>query len=248
MTNNDAINEKIRELIDENRALILGSRGIDDMEAVTYDGIVKEGDNPPAILFLLKEPNDGRNSSKKQSVSPNDRFSFVEAMREESKAQHNSEPLKWKNLCYWSKAYYDAVERTPHSFNHPSVQKCGSLLGEIAFVNIKKVAGAERITEEFDKTVNNSKLQELIRNEVNMIAPQIVICCGTYNYAIESIFKGSIQTKGELDCGVNYFVYNNIFFIDFIHPSQKGAAAKYSMTYAYAKEVFQDVVSQMRKD
>lgn len=248
MTTNDAINAKIREMIDEHRTLILGSRGIGDMEAVTYDGIVKEGNDPPAILFLLKEPNDGRNSSKKQSVSPDDMFSFVNAMREEAKAQQNSEPLKWKNLCYWARAYYDAVEGTPHSFNHPSVLKCGSLLGEIAFANIKKVAGAERITEEFDKTVNNPKLQTLIRNEVNMIAPQIVVCCGTYRYAVESIFKSSIQKQGELDCGVNYFVYNQIFFVDFIHPSQQGAAAKYSMTYAYAKEVFRDLVDKMRKE
>lgn len=247
MTNNDVINAKIKELIDENRTVILESRGNGDMEAITYDGIIKKGDESPEILFLLKEPNDGRNSSKKQSVSPDDMFSFVETMRKEAEEQANCKPSKWKNLCYWAQAYYDAFEGTPHPFKHPEVQNCGSLLGNIAFANIKKVAGAERITEEFDKTVNNPHLQALIRNEVDLIAPQIVVCCGTYKYAAESIFAASIQRQGELDCGVEYFVYNNIFFVDFVHPFQRGAAGKYSMTYAYAKEVFHDLVEQMRK-
>lgn len=247
MTKNNAINEKIIELIETNRDCILQNRGTNDKKSVTYDGIVKEGNERPEILFLLKEPNDGRDSSKKQSVSPDDKFNFAETMCKEAKSQENDKPQKWPNLCYWTQSYYDALEGTPRSFNHAVIQKCGGRLGDIAFVNIKKVAGTSKVEkDEFNKTVRNIKLQKLIRDEIDLINPRIVVCCGTFEYAINYIFKDYIQIEGELDCGVKFFIYENIYFVDFIHPSQQGAAARYSMSYAYAKEVFKDVVNLMK--
>lgn len=82
----------------------------------------------------------------------------------------------------------------------------------------------------------------LVRNEISLIAPKVVVCCGTYEYA-KALYKEISVTETQMACGAHYFMHKGICFLEFIHPTQYGAAAKRSLTYAYAKEVFQNLVN-----
>ena len=242
MTGNDQRNRKIKCMIDAHRNSILSCKGANDKDLIIYDGIISAGDKTPDILYLLKEPNDSRNSKKGTESWMHDEASFVDQIR--SEIESGKALSSWGNLCFWTKAYEDIKNQTPHSFQHPEVQNCGDILNTVAFVNIKKVAGAEETKDsEFNKTVNNPECQQLIRDEVELIQPKIVICCGTYDYA-KKIF-GMKSEQDPLCCGAEYFIYahneNSFCVVDFLHPSCR---VKRQATYAYAKEVFTALLSK----
>jgi len=248
MSRNDEVNALIRQAIDNEKEAIFSCKGSNDPEVLTYDGIILDGDHVPDLLFLLKEANDGRDSGKKNKPDFSEGFDFVSHAREEAKKQSGEKPIHWDNLCYWTKAYNDAVQKKPQYFLDSSVQNCGGLLGQVSLVNIKKAPGA-RVTDgdSFIHTVTNTACAELVRNEISLIAPKIVVCCGTYEYAKELYHEYCIA-EVQLACGANYFIHEKTFFLEFIHPTQYGAAAKRCLTYAYAKEVFKDLIDNGLKE
>lgn len=244
MSRNDEINRIIKESILQAQDSIFSCKAPEDPNVLTFDGIIAEGNCAPDLLFLLKEANDGRDSSRKDKPDFSEGFDFIAHARREAKAQSGRKPTHWDNLCYWAKAYQDAVQKDPHYFYDTSVQNCGGLLGEISLVNIKKAPGA-RVTDgdKFIHTVTNPVCAALVRNEISLIAPKVVVCCGTYEYAKE-LYKELSIAEVQLSCGAYYFMYKDLCFLEFIHPTQYGAAAKRSLTYAYAKEVFQNLVDR----
>lgn len=249
MNKNDEINNRIRNRMNEKdvKDAFFLCKSPNDPEMLVYDGIIAEND-PPELLFLLKEANDGRDNSRKESIGFD---SFVEQARKEAKEQNGKKPVHWDNLCYWTSAYKAAQGGVVYSFLDDEVQKCGGLLGEIALVNIKKVPGGSSTDPEtFIHTVNNNVCAKLVRDEISWIKPKIVVCCGTYDYARE-IYKecNRLPKSIPLKCGAYYFVYDGIYYLEFIHPTQyRSVAAKRCLLYAYAKEVFKDLVNQMNKD
>ena len=246
---NDEINNRIRNRINEAevKEAFFTCKAPNDPERLVYDGIIAEN-NPPELLFLLKEANDGRDNSRKDNLEFD---SFVEQARKDAIEQNGKNPKHWDNLCYWTSAYKAAREGTSYSFLDDEVQKCGGLLGEIALVNIKKVPGGSSTNPGiFIHTVTNDVCAKLVRDEISWINPKIVVCCGTYDYARE-IYKqcNKLPKSIPLKCGAYYFVFDGIYYLEFIHPTQyRSVAAKRSLLYAYAKEVFKDLVNKMKEE
>lgn len=244
MSKNDEINRIIKESIIQAQDSIFACKAPEDLEVLTFDGIIAEGDTSPDLLFLLKEANDGRNSAGGYNPDFADGFDFVSHARCDAQGQAGKRPIHWDNLCYWTRAYQDAVKKEPHYFTDDVVKNSGGLLGEISLVNIKKVPGGSMADGDYLlSTVTNPVCAALVRNEISLIKPKVVVCCGTYEYAKEIYKQHHVPyTEAQLECGAYYFVHKDICFLEFIHPTQYGAAAKRSMTYAYAKEVFQNLV------
>lgn len=234
-------NKRIKELILNNLETILNPNYKNDdanETIIVYDGIVSK-DKFGGILFLLKEAveNSIKDDHEDKILKVNKTiksFDLIHTAFEEALAQSSetySQNLHWKELCEWIYAYKNPND----SFS--SVKQHGRFLSEIAIVNIKKVAGLSTTkTKILNEIIKNEKYNNLLRQEIDLIKPKIVICCGTFEQA-KNLYHTQSPMK-QLNSGVEYFKHNNILFIDFIHPTQYGAAQKPTMKYAFAKEVF----------
>ncbi len=67
-------------------------------------------------------------------------------------------------------------------------------LGTIAFTNINKVRGKNAIGKEYNRLAYTEIAQQLIRDEIYIIKPEIIVCCGTWRPVAEilSDFDGRI--------------------------------------------------------
>ena len=242
-------NQKIKDLILSNLDTILDTNHKNLPTAkkphinetiIVFDGVVNENKfHSNGILFLLKEAVEKSiEDNHKDKIINIDKdirsFDLIRTAYEEAKQQSSETytgELHWKELCEWVYAF----KHPDHSFLN--VINHGRYLNEISIVNIKKVAGQSTTDMKIMNTiVNNDKYKNLLKEEINLLLPRIVICCGTFEQA--KILYGVNETTLKLNSGVDYFKHQNILFVNFIHPTQYGAAQKPSMKYAYAKEVF----------
>ena len=237
-----SINQQIKTLLTENTVFmrsdefknILDSNGNPINEnIVVYDGLVNES-KFGGILFLLKEAVQSSIEYDHKDKIINDTFDLISTAQTEALNQSQetySGDLHWKELCEWIEVY----KKPKTSFKH--LKDHGGNLAEIALVNIKKIAGLSKTNPKvIYSIVNNETYANILKKEIELINPQIVICCGTFDYA-KILYPTPVITD-TLECGVEYFISNNITFVDFIHPTQYGAAAKQTMKFAYAKAVF----------
>ena len=237
------INEQIQLLINQNKATILSddfknlydkNKNPIEENTIVFDGVVnqdifKSGDK---FLFLLKEAVDSQIKGNSNYELINNTFDLITKAKQESIEQKDSSTgLHWQEFCEWIYAYKHPNDSLLSVTNH------GRYLSEIALVNIKKVAGLSTTDANIlNKIVLNEEYSKLLRKEIAIINPCIVICCGTFEQA--KTLYGTHNCIKQLCSGVEYFKYNNIIFVDFIHPTQYGAAQKPTMKYAFAKEVF----------
>lgn len=54
-------------------------------------------------------------------------------------------------------------------------------LGTIAFTNVNKIRGKSAIGKEYQKLIKTDIVKKLIQEEVAIIKPKVIVCCGTWN-------------------------------------------------------------------
>ena len=222
-------NEECKKLINENAETIRGTHGGNDLKVIC-DGIVDEKTfiaQEIKLLFLLKEVN-GNMSSGGSIDYENEGRDFIDITRERAEKQGDV-PKNWKALCYWTYA----IKYPDRSF--AKAEKCGKNLLEVAIVNIKKTPG-KGTTDDKELNAAVKGYGDVIRDEISIIAPDLVICGGTYEYA-KKIYGQPNEEKS--DCGAKSFFIESgtgkeIRFVEFVHP---GARVTLAATYAYAKEL-----------
>lgn len=223
------MNERIKELLTDNREL-LGN-------AIAIDGVVDEQrylSSKIRTMFLLKEVN---------YPSMNKDWLFIEAVKQTA---NDSSSWNWPNICLWMEAllhpessYTDCTEAN----GTPKKEKLLQHLLEIGLVNIKKTPGGSSSNDEeiWDAV---SHYGELVRQEIEeIIRPQIVICGGTFQYAKKIIREAEPKM---LPAGTMYFIHNQIFYLQFVHPSW--FSVNRNILFAYAKAVFNDVQTIMHAE
>lgn len=80
------------------------------------------------------------------------------------------------------------------------------------------------------------KYGDVLRREIEIISPSVVICGGTYAYA-KSIYQAfdDCEDKEPMSSWTSFFVSKaGLRFAEFVHPSARVTLAA---TYAYAREV-----------
>ena len=125
----------------------------------------------------------------------------------------------WPNVCLWTEvfknpetSYCDCVDQ----FGNFDTKKLQRNIRDVAIVNIKKTAGGG--SSNYDEILRAAeKYGEITLKEIDLIAPNIVICGGTYDIA-----KQMCNVKADelciLPCGAEYFVRNGAVFLQFVHP------------------------------
>ena len=148
----------------------------------------------------------------------------------------------WPILAYWTEAHKDVNKKFSECISKYELNDVKdidySILSNTAIVNIKKTSG-KSISE--DEILKNAVKHygDLIKKEIEIIDPRIVMCCGTFEYA-KTIYNADIIE--DLYCGAKFFKRQikdkEVYFIEFVHPSCRVTKAA---TFAYAKAVFMEL-------
>lgn len=101
-------------------------------------------------------------------------------------------PNMWYNIGRWAlllqspnMSIDDLVLRKEEAIN---------AIGTIAFTNINKVRGRNAIGKEYNHLAYTEVVQQMIRDEISIIKPKVIVCCGTWRPVAEIVsdFEGKI--------------------------------------------------------
>ena len=175
------------------------------------DGIVDEkefGINVPKIAFLLKDANVEKPEEADVCKNLSDTSDGI-----------NSFGKMWKVLCLWTKiaenpdsCFLDCCNEDMEIYD--SVRK---YLKKIAVVNLSKEHGKgvnnqDELTAKLSRSVR--RYYNYTNKELDVIDPEIVICCGTYHHIIDEY---NVKDK-VLPSGARYFSANGKIFVEMCHP------------------------------
>lgn len=101
-------------------------------------------------------------------------------------------PTMWYNIGRW----ITLLQHSDYDLSALSKEKSGAItaIGTVAFTNINKVRGNHISGKSYKQMAYTEIVGEVLRKELDIIHPNIVLCCGTYHpfqyHAPE--FKGTI--------------------------------------------------------
>ena len=192
------------------------------------DGIVNEkqfSKKIPGVVFLLKDAN----------VSTPEESNVADNLL----ATANGEAAfgkMWKVLCMWAMI----MENPKITFSDCCNSKFDvkdsirSYLNRIAVVNICKEHGkGTNSQEEIDAKIASAvnKYYNFVREEIDIIDPSLVVCCGTYPFVVDQY---DFEDK-TLPSGAKYFFHKDIPYLEMMHPACRMG---YREMFAYFKEVY----------
>jgi hypothetical protein len=162
----------------------------------SIDGILVEDSwkqANPKIAFLLKESNDGFVKIRGRSWGPQD----------------NSGRF-WRNLRMWTYITTECLNGRVCTFARTIAEK-EKPLAEVAYINIKKKAESKSVS--YDPDIHNYIASDLpfLKRQIEIIAPDILFCCGTFKYIRDKIELEGISKR--------IYSYQHLLVVDFYHPS-----------------------------
>ena len=137
-------------------------------DSFTYDGVINLPEyvkQDTKYLFISKESNIENNEAQPPYRSDGDNFWLRDVCLQKEK------PSIFSNrLAMFANAIY--------SLDFESVNKCHDILNKVAFMNLNKRGG---LSESRRETIPGytEKYAGYIKREIDMIEPDIIICCGS---------------------------------------------------------------------
>ena len=176
-------------------------------------------DNNPRILYIAKEAyTSSSEKGKKMSDLADDVKSGVKG-------------LFWSRLAEWTYGIQNTTKSEIYDFNRIDGNKKDEALKRVAIINLKKSDGkTETNMEELKKYFDNNKYKSeyinYLNEQINIIKPKIIVCCGTYKIFQEN-FKDNISEENYKN---NKRIYefqlknDKAFLIDYYHPSWQNSS------------------------
>lgn len=225
MSKNDEIRNLINEYLKKNKIISFPE------EHLAYDGIIGDDDRVE-LLYLLKETTStgfkryledydskGTKKNKREKTYREeypDEFleyleqkdaiwDFIKTTNRIIKYPETRFEKVWPILAYWTEAHKDVNKKFSECISKYELNDVKdidySILSNTAIVNIKKTSG-KSISE--DEILKNAVKHygDLIKKEIEIIDPRIVMCCGTFEYA-KTIYNADIIE--DLYCGAKFF-------------------------------------------
>ena len=237
----DSINKKVHNLFEEYRDVFNGS-------PVSFDGIVDEEtylSSKIRTAFLLKDINgeetvivDGKKTTRQMTSD----WEYMDWLY--NQATDLSKPLykTWPNACLWIEALFNpnvTYQDCMDQYGYFDSAKLRGNLRKISVINIKKTPGAgSSVYSQIEAFATDERNKELLHKEISLVAPQLVICGGTFHFA-KMIFDVMPDEIKCLPSGTEYFIKDGIAYLDFVHPMWFNVDRK--ILFAYAKDVFHDI-------
>jgi hypothetical protein len=123
----------------------------------------------------------------------------------------------WWNICRWKHSIYQIYNNKNIRPTFPENNTFPELIRDIAIVDIKKKDDNKSTTYR-PEIINYAKNdREYLKEEIELINPNIIFCGSTFEYLKIIFNSGNIVplTKQKKNC----YKFNNSLIIDFYHPS-----------------------------
>ena len=147
-------------------------------ERINEFGIIDEEryDADNGILFIAKETNKWENENFHTGYFFRE---WMNSITKQGLSGHAKEfPLMWYNIGRWVSLLDNPSQNIPSLAEEKSdaIKK----IGTIAFTNINKVRGKEQAKNEYASLAYHDMSGMLLREELSIIQPKMIVCCGTY--------------------------------------------------------------------
>lgn len=188
------------------------------------DGIIdikKYKETPIKILWILKEPYDHFDSSKK---SIGGGWHIRDAIN--SKTNFNQFIGGKKTFSKMIYVNYGIQNNFLLRKQMPTIQQTPEMLEALkssAYINIKKIPGQKSSTPKVIQQSYNSD-KGIILHQIETIKPSIIICGGTFNLLINDLEIRQLIKHNS----VSYAITNKFIIIKAYHPSYRTSTTKVS--------------------
>jgi hypothetical protein len=172
------------------------------------------------IAFLLKESNDD----------------FIEIRKElYYEPKKGTSRLFWRNLNMWKYIATELSKDRECTFAETKEEK-EKPVTQIAYINIKKNAECKPASYDPDIFSYIDRDWEFLNRQIEIIAPNILFCCGTFKY-----LKGKIKFECVSE---RVYSYHNFLAVDFCHPSARNS---YKSNFELLHKIFSLIPEKYRQ-
>ncbi len=179
---NRGINARLSKLYEEYRASYLAAyveafQDPDPPQRINEFGIVDENryDAGRGILFVAKETNGWRNEDYAAGVLFR---TWLQDMTKHGLSGHaKRHPIMWYNIGRWASFLDNPLQNIEELANEKTIKKIGTL----AFTNMNKVRGESQSADSYWSLAYAPITGELLRRELAIIQPKVIVCCGTHH-------------------------------------------------------------------
>lgn len=183
VAHNRSINEALDALYEKYResylmAYIEAFADADPPHRINEFGIidVERYDADKGILFLAKETNGWSNEDYINGVLFR---GWLEGIIKNGLSGHvKRHPIMWYNIGRWASYLNDQTQSIAALANEKA--EVISAIGTVAFTNMNKVRGMAQAQKEYWKLAYTDITGSLLREELAILQPKIIVCCGTY--------------------------------------------------------------------
>lgn len=156
------------EIYNQNPPLRMNEFGIIDVDKYDTDN---------GILFIGREINGWDDKDYEECCLFRDRMCDISRNGLSCRGHITQHPNMWYNIGRWamffSEPYYTLTQIAD------AKSEAISEIGKIAFTNVNKVRGGNVSGDEYFRFSEEPFVKNLLRTEIEIINPKIIVCCGT---------------------------------------------------------------------
>lgn len=191
--------------IKEKEEIIFDKLGKENL-AIVEDGIVDENEylsSKYKILYVMKEVNSSEAWDLRKFLYDGGR------------------PQTWDNIARWTQGILNIhTEYSWDELSKNNEKRRKIYLKKIGSINLKKTGGGYTSKiKEISKAARENKA--IIKNQIEIYKPDIIICCGTAGYFVNSIYDSKEIKWSMTQRGVEYIKYKEKTILSFAHPEAR---------------------------
>lgn len=173
---------------------------------IITDGIVDENQylsSKYKILYVMKEVNGGKD------------WDLREFLYDGGRSQ------TWDNVARWTQGILNLdKEYSWEELSKENKERRETYLKKIGSINLKKTGGGHTSVEkEISKAAWENK--EIIKKQIELYNPDIIICCGTAGDFVKSVLDPKEINWTMTQRGVEYIKYKEKTILSFAHPEAR---------------------------
>lgn len=127
----------------------------------------------------------------------------------------------WDNIARWTQGILNLdKEYSWEELLKDNKERRKTYLKKIESINLKKTYGGyTSVDKEISKAAMENR--EILKNQVNIYNPDIIICCGTAGNFVNSILDPNEIKWSMTQRGVEYIKYKEKTILSFAHPEAR---------------------------
>lgn len=152
---------------------------------------INKYDADNGILFIARETNNWENKDYANGCLFRSWMCEI-TQKGLSDGHIKKHPNMWYNIGRWIMLLTEPERPIDNIANAKS--EAIAAIGKIAFTNVNKVRGDNRSKKEYFKLSEEPLVKELIKKEIEIINPKIIVCCGTARptFPLPDSFSGNL--------------------------------------------------------